>query len=114
VHQLDDEFGTHGADDPGKQRPAEQAEQDGPFPPAVVELVDQNVHADMDASPHAVSRAEFRHPDEHVDAEFLRPGEIDAEQVGIEKGNVDQKPMCHSDEGDQRSRAHQACDDDFL
>src|SRR5215471_5438687 len=68
----------------------------------------------MDAGAHAISGAELRHPDEHVDAEFLRPGEVDLEQVWIKKGNIDEKTMSNRDEGNHRRGAHQGRDDGFL
>ena len=85
-----------------------------PFCQRVIEPLDQDVDADMDAGAHAIGRAELRHPDEHVDAELLRPGELDRKQDRIQQGNVDQIAMHDGDEGDQRRRAHQARDDDFL
>src|SRR5205807_3276196 len=39
--------------------------------------VDKQVDADMDAGAHAIGGAELGHPDEHVDAEFLRPRDIE-------------------------------------
>ena len=41
-----------------------------------LQLVDQNVDPDVDAGAHAVGRAELGHPDEHVDAQFLRPAQL--------------------------------------
>src|SRR5689334_23843884 len=114
MHQLDDEFGAHGADDRGEQRAARKPEKDRYLAPAIVEAIDQDVDPDMDADTYAIGRAELRHPDEHVNAKFLRPGEVDSEQVGIEPGNIDEKAMNHRDEGDHGRRAHQARDDDLL
>jgi hypothetical protein len=85
-----------------------------PFPPPIVEAVDQDVDADMDAGAHAIGGAELRHPDEHVDAEFLGPGEVDPEQIRIEDGNIDQIAMGDRDEGEHRRGAHQARDDDLF
>src|SRR5215208_2174399 len=39
----------------------------------------------MDAGAHPVGGAELRHPDEHVDAQLLRPGEVDLVHQGIEE-----------------------------
>ena len=43
-------------------------------------LIDQDIDPDMDAGAHTVGGAEFGHPDEHDDAQFLGPAEIQAEQ----------------------------------
>ena len=48
------------------------------------QLVDQHVDADMDAGAHAVGGAELRHPHEHVDAELLRPGQVDLDSTILE------------------------------
>jgi hypothetical protein len=50
-----------------------KAEHHDNISPGRSELVDHDVDADMDAGAHAVGCAEFRHPHEHVDAQFLRP-----------------------------------------
>ena len=76
--KLDDELRAHGADHGGEQRAAEQAEQHHLSARLGVELVDQHVDADMDAGAHAVGGAELRHPHEHVDAQFLRPGRCES------------------------------------
>ncbi len=62
--------------------------------------VDHDVDADMDAGPHAIGGAELRHPHEHVDAQFLSPGQVDvvdnrikqrdADQIALHDGNKDQ------------------------
>src|SRR5262249_56186038 len=39
---------------------------------------------DRDPSSHAVSGAELGHPDEHEDAEFLRPGNIELGKKGVD------------------------------
>ena len=54
-----------------------------------LELVDQHVDADMDAGAHAIGRAELGHPHEHVDAQFLRPGQVDRKQDRIQEWNAD-------------------------
>ena len=61
----------------GKQRAAQQAEQHDLFARPGLQHVDHDVDADMDAGTHAIGGAEFRHPHEHVDAQFLCPGQID-------------------------------------
>ena len=47
-------------------------------------MVDQHVDADMDAGAHAIGGAEFRHPYDHVDAQFLRPGNVESDQVWVQ------------------------------
>ncbi len=56
-----------------------------PLRQRAIELIDQDVDADMDAGAHAIGRAEFRHPDEHVDAQLLRPGDVNGDQIRIQK-----------------------------
>ena len=55
-------------------------------------MIDQDVDADMDAGAHAIGRAELRHPHEHVDAQFLRPGQVDV----IEKSDREAGRRPHS------------------
>ena len=43
---------------------------------AAAQHVDEDVDADMDAGAHAIGGAELGHPDEHVDAQLLRPGQV--------------------------------------
>ena len=52
--------------------------------------VHQHVDADVDAGAHAVGGAELGHPDEHVDAEFLRPGQV-AGGEPLEDGRQDRR-----------------------
>jgi hypothetical protein len=73
VEHLLHEGGAEGGDHAGEQRAAEQREQDHVLARMFGQAVDEQVDADMDAGAHAIGRAELRHPDEHVDAEFLRP-----------------------------------------
>src|SRR3984957_11247563 len=114
THQFEYELRAHGADNRGEQRATEQAEQNDALAPVVVEPLDQHVDADMDAGAHAIGGAELRHPDEHVDAEFLRTGEGDPEQIRIKNRNTDEEAMHHGDERDHRRAPHQARDDDLL
>jgi hypothetical protein len=82
--------------------------------PTIAELVDQHVDADMDPGPHAIGGAELRHPDEHVDAQLLRPGDVNGDQVGVEKRHAGSEPV-HDGNKDQDGRCpHQARDDDLL
>src|SRR5258705_7440957 len=90
VHQSDDELRAHGADQAGEKSAAEQAEQDNDISPRRLELVDHDIDADMDAGSHAIGRAELRYPHEHVDAQFLRPGQIDGKQQRVKQGNADE------------------------
>ncbi len=55
---------------------------------AVGQAVDHDVDADMDAGAHAIRGAELRHPHEHVDAKFLRPGEVDTEQRVLDAAGI--------------------------
>ncbi len=84
------------------------------FAPFWIQLVDQNIDTNMDAGAHAVSRAKLRHPDEHVDAKFLRPGEMNLAQIGIEKGDARSVAMKHRDKNQQRCARHQRRNDNFL
>ena len=77
LEHLADERAAEHRDHAGKECAAEQAEQDDLLARTRRHPVDQKVHADMDAGANAVGGAEFCHPDEHVDAEFLRPGDVD-------------------------------------
>ena len=61
----------------GEQRAAQQAEDDHALARRRPQHVDENVDADMDAGAHAIGGAELGHPDEHVDAQLLRPGDVD-------------------------------------
>jgi hypothetical protein len=64
----------------------------------------------MDAGAHAVGSTELRHPDEHVDAQFLRPGKVNGGHVGVQDRNAECVTVYDCDEDkDGRSR-HQAGD----
>ena len=101
-----DEVGAERADDAGEQRAGQQAEDDELAAHAVVEPVDQHVDADVDAGAHAVGGTELGHPDEHDDAQFLRPAEIEGQQPVLQAGNGDpgHVAMHDRDEDDQRRR----------
>ena len=62
----------------------------------------------MDAGAHAIGRAELGHPHEHVDAQFLRPGQVDRKQDRIQEGNADEIAVHHRDEDDEASPAPSA------
>jgi hypothetical protein len=49
--------------------------------------VDQHVHADVDTGAYAVGCTKLRHPDEHDDAQFLRPAEVQRQQPVLQAGN---------------------------
>ena len=49
------------------------------------ETIDQHVDADVDAGAHAVGGAELRHPDEHVDAELLRPAQVELDAAVLHR-----------------------------
>ena len=79
-----------------------------------LQLVDQHVDADMDAGAHAIGGAELRHPHEHVDAELLRPGQVDLDRRA-DRGTGRRAVAMHDrDEDQQRRRRDQAGDQDFL
>src|SRR5262249_24199702 len=63
---------------------AADRKQDHPLALLRRQQIDNHVDADMDAGSHAVSGAELRHPDEHEDAEFLRPGNIELGKKGVD------------------------------
>ncbi len=73
LEHLHDEDRPERGDGAGEQRAAQQAEQDHAPARERTDAIDEHVHADVDAGSHAVGGAEFRHPDEHVDAQLLRP-----------------------------------------
>src|SRR5260370_188110 len=52
-HQLNDELRAHRADDGGEQRSAQEAEEDDASADRSMQLIDQDVDADMDAGTHA-------------------------------------------------------------
>src|SRR5258708_2033066 len=114
VHQPDHEFRAHGTDHGGEEGAAEQAEQNNDIPPRRFELVDQNIDADMDAGAHAIGRTELRHPHEHVDAQLLRPRQIDGKQQRIKQGNADEVAMHDRKENDEGRERHQRRDQYLL
>ena len=114
VHQSDHEFRAHGADYGGEERAAEQAEQHHRIAPGRFELVHHHVDADMDAGAHAIGRTELGHPHEHVDAQFLRPGQVDGKQNGIQQWNADEIAVHHRDKDDRRRQRHQRRDQYLL
>ena len=94
---------------PVNGRPGEQAEDDELATHAVVEPVDQHVDADVDAGAHAVGGAELGHPDEHDDAQFLGPAEVERQQPVLQARDIDPGHVAVHDRGedDQRRRPHQ-------
>jgi hypothetical protein len=114
VHQSDHEFRAHGADHGGEERAAEQPEQHHRIAPGRFELVDHHIDADMDAGAHAIGGAELGDPHEHVDAQFLRPGQVDRKQDGIQEGNADEIAVHHREEDDERRQRHQRRDQYLL
>ena len=87
-----DEIRPQGRHDAGEGGPGEQAEDDELAAHAVVEPVDQDIDADVDAGAHAVGGAELGHPDEHDDAQFLRPAEIEGQQPVLQAGDSRPRP----------------------
>src|ERR1700676_490426 len=112
--ETEDEFSAHRADDRREQSAAEQSEQDYDFAIRFIEVVDQNIDADMDAGANAIGGAEFRHPDQHVDAEFLRPRYVNVVQIGIKRMKPDAEAMHDRDENNQRRRGQQARNQNFF
>ena len=68
----------------------------------------------MDAGTHAVGGAEFRHPHEHVDAQFLRPGQVDLIDQRIEERDAERIALHYGDENQQRRGRDQARDQNFF
>jgi hypothetical protein len=60
--------------------------------------------------------AELRHPHEHVDAQLLRPAEVQREQPVLQQRDAHCRPVAvdHGEEDEQGRRAHQERDDPFL
>src|SRR5438105_10855606 len=87
VSDLPDVVRTQGAHDNGEQRAREQAEEHVFAAQVIGQPIDQHVDADVNAGPDAVRGAELGHPDEHVDAKLLRPGEIKRQQPILKHGN---------------------------
>src|SRR5712692_6028151 len=101
--ESDHKHGAHRSHDEGEQRPAKQPEQDNLFANFGAELIDDHINADMNAGTYAVGGAEFGHPHEHVDAQFLRPSYIDVIKIWIEKRYAYRVALQHRDEN-QKSR----------
>ena len=78
--------------------------------------VDQHVDADVDAGAHAVGGAELRHPHEHVDAQLLRPREVDPESAVLyaRDRHASDVAVHDRDEDEHRRRAHQERDQPLL
>ena len=84
VGHVPDEVGPEGPHQAGEQGPGEEPEEDELAPPALGQVVDQDVHADVDAGAHPVGRAELGHPHEHVDAQLLGPAQVDGEEPVVD------------------------------
>src|SRR4029078_12175274 len=93
--KLDYEFGAHGADDGREKSAAEQTEKDDLLAPLRLQHVDHDVDTDMDAGAHAIWCTDLRHPHEHVDAELLRPGQIDVVEERIKKRDAERVALHH-------------------
>ena len=92
----------------------EQTEKDDLVAPLRFKHVDHDINADMDAGAHAVGGAELRHPHEHVDAELLRPGEIDVVEKRIKKRDAKRVALHHRNKDHQRRPPDQGGDQNFL
>ena len=88
----------------------------------------------MNAGAHAIGRAEFCHPDKHVDAQFLGPGQVDSAKKpehGFGSGidavmagaarpgrsigcSTNAEAMDHGDENDDGRRCHQKGNQHFF
>ena len=70
----------------------------------------------MDTGPHAVGRTEFGHPDEHDDAQFLGPAEVQGEQPVLQAGYGDAGSVAVSDrqKDDQGRPSHEKGYEPFL
>jgi hypothetical protein len=103
-------------DDAGEQGTGQHAEDNELGARASRQGVDQHVDADVDAGPDAVGGAELGHPDEHDDAQFLRPGQVDLEQPVLDARNrqTGRVAVHHRDKNDQRRGADEEGDDPFL
>jgi hypothetical protein len=107
-----DELGAQGTDNTGEQRTGQQSENNELAAHVVFEAVDQHVDTHVDAGSHAICRTELGHPDEHDDAEFLRPAKVETEQPVLQAGdfNPGHVAMRHGHEDNQRGRPHQESD----
>ena len=84
---LPDEVEAQHGDDCREGCPGQQAEDDELVAQLGLHLIDQDIDAYMNAGSNAVGGAEFCHPDEHDDAQFLGPAEVEAEQPVLHSGN---------------------------
>src|SRR6266571_4233193 len=98
----------------GEKRSGEQIERDPEAPLGGREHAHQNVDADVDAGANPVGGAELRHPDEQVDAQLLRPGEVDVLGVSPYPGDVGGVAMQNRNENDDRRERHEARDEPFF
>ena len=104
-----DEVRAQRADNAGKQGSGGQAKNDELAAHPVFEAVDQHIDADVNAGTHAVGCAELGHPDEHDDAELLRPTEVERQKPVLQTGNARARgiAMDNGDKNDQRRGAHE-------
>src|SRR3989442_5350518 len=68
----------------------------------------------MNSGAHAVGRAELRHPDEKIDAQLLRPGQVDVPRVAPDPGDVGGVTIQDRNENDARREGHEARDEPFF
>ncbi len=111
---MPDKVRAHDRNRAGEQRSGQQTEQNDGFLFFRRKAVDQHVHAHMDAGAHAIRRAELGHPHEHIDAEFLRPAQVERQQpvlqarngkarhIAIHDGNKNEQGRRRHQNGDQR------------
>ena len=65
-------------DNAGKRRTGQQPEDNEFGSQAAAHLIYQYIHADVNTGTDAIGRAEFCHPHEHDDGQFLGPAEVQA------------------------------------
>src|SRR5690242_10591692 len=116
MSDVPDEARAERADDAGEQRAGGETEQHVELARIGRQTIDHHVHSDMDAGAHAVGSAELRHPHEHVDAQLLRPRQVDPEQPVLHHRNPDASRIAvhYRDEDEKRRGAHQDRDQPFL
>src|SRR4029078_875283 len=112
--KLDYELCSHRCDDKREKCASKQAEHHYLLAWGWLQHVDHDVDANMDACAHAVGGAEFRHPHEHVDAQLLRPRQIDVIKDRIEKWDTDCVALHNRNKDQQRRGRDQARDQNFL
>ena len=109
-------MGPEVGDDAGEGGAGEQREDDEFVAQPWFHPVDEDVDANMDAGADAVGSAEFGHPHEHDDAEFLGPAKVEFKQPILDHGDgiTGGVAMDDGDKYDQDSATHEEGDEHFL